>query len=111
VIKLDPAPGVRLLLDGRKGDEMAPHQMSLDVDFSGEGMDGPTPYEVLLQAAMQGNDKRFTRQDGVEETWRIMQPLLDNPSPIHSYAPETWGPAAADKLMSGHGRWHEPWAA
>ena len=38
-----------------------------------EGGEGPTPYEVLLQAAMAGNSTRFTRQDGVEETWRIMQ--------------------------------------
>ena len=59
----------------------------------------PTPYEVLLHAAMIGQSVRFTRQDGVEETWRIMQPLLDAPPPVHSYAPGTWGPEAADKLV------------
>ena len=52
---------------------------------------------------------RFTRQDGVEETWRIMQPLLDAPPPVHRYPPGSWGPAAADKLVAGHGRWHGPW--
>ena len=35
---------------------------------------------------------RFTRQDGVEQTWRIMQPLLDAPPPVHAYAPGSWGP-------------------
>ena len=54
---------------------------------------------------------RFTRQDGVEETWRIMQPLLDAPPPVHAYAPGSWGPEAADKLVSGFGRWHGPWLA
>jgi glucose-6-phosphate 1-dehydrogenase len=54
---------------------------------------------------------RFTRQDGVEETWRIMQPLLDAPPPVHAYAPGSWGPSAADDLVAGHGRWHEPWIA
>ncbi len=44
-----------------------------------EGGEGATPYEVLLHAAMVGQSTRFTRQDGVEETWRIMQPLLDAP--------------------------------
>ena len=44
--------------------------------FAAEGGEGPTPYEVLLHAAMMGQATRFTRQDGVEETWRIMQPLL-----------------------------------
>ena len=56
----------------------------------------PTPYEVLLHAAMVGDSTRFTRQDGVEETWRVMQPLLDAPPPVHPYAPGSWGPAAAD---------------
>ena len=52
-----------------------------------EGGEGATPYEVLLHAAMVGQSTRFTRQDGVEETWRIMQPLLDAPPPVHPYAP------------------------
>ena len=52
----------------------------------------PTPYEVLLHAAMVGDSTRFTRQDGVEETWRVMQPLLDAPPPVHPYAPGIWGP-------------------
>jgi len=58
---------------------------------------------------MIGDRKRFTRQDGVEEAWRIMQPLLDHPSPIQPYAPGSWGPNGADALVAGHGRWHEPW--
>ena len=48
-----------------------------DVEFAEMGGEGATPYEVLLHAAMVGESTRFTRQDGVEETWRIMQPLLD----------------------------------
>ena len=35
---------------------------------------------------------RFTRQDGVEEAWRVLQPLLDAPPPVHPYAPGSWGP-------------------
>ena len=73
------------------------------------GGEGATPYEVLLHAAMVGDATRFTRQDGVEQTWRIMQPLLDAPPPVHVYAPGSWGPAEADGLVKGHSRWHEPW--
>jgi hypothetical protein len=40
---------------------------------------------------------------------RIVQPLLDTPSPIESYPPGTWGPAGADKLLTGHPGWREPW--
>ena len=79
------------------------------MEFDEEGGEGPTPYEVLLQAAMVGDSTRFTRQDGVEETWRIMQPLVDAPPPVHAYAPGSWGPEEADKLVAGHGRWHGPW--
>jgi glucose-6-phosphate 1-dehydrogenase len=75
------------------------------------GKMGLEEYEVLLQAATAGNSTRFTRQDGVEETWRIMQPLLDAPSPVQTYAPGSWGPAAADLLPAGSGGWRGPWMA
>jgi len=109
VIRLDPTTGVRWVLDAHRADAPRPEAITLDMEFGQEGGEGPTPYEVLLYAAMHGESGRFTRQDGVEQTWRIMQPLLDAPPPVHPYAPGTWGPAAADELVAGHGRWHEPW--
>jgi glucose-6-phosphate 1-dehydrogenase len=109
VIKLDPTTGVRLELDARRADSPKAEPITLDMEFASEGGEGATPYEVLLHAAMVGESTRFTRQDGVEETWRIMQPLLDAPPPVHPYTPGTWGPEAADKLVAGHGRWHGPW--
>jgi glucose-6-phosphate 1-dehydrogenase len=54
------------------------------------------------------NSVRFTRQDSVEETWRILQPLLDAP-PVHTYATGSWGPKAADDLVAGRGAWHGRW--
>jgi glucose-6-phosphate 1-dehydrogenase len=66
---------------------------------------------VLLHAAMQGNSAPFTRQDSVEEAWRIMLPLIDHPPPVHPYPPGTWGPKEGDQLLSGIGRWHGPWVA
>jgi glucose-6-phosphate 1-dehydrogenase len=81
------------------------------VEFAVEGGEGPTPYEVLLKAALVGDSLRFTRQDAVEETWRVMQPLLDAPPTVQPYAPGTWGPEAATELLAGHGRWHGPWVA
>ncbi len=110
VIKLDPSTGVRIQLDAMRADRSGPEPITLDMEFADEGGEGPTPYEVLLLAAMEGDAKRFTRQDCVEETWRIMQPLIDSPSPIHSYAQGSWGPAEAERLVEGHGRWHEPWS-
>jgi glucose-6-phosphate 1-dehydrogenase len=110
VIKLDPSTGARIVLDARRADAKAAAPILFDVEFAEMGGEGPTPYEVLLNAALVGDTSRFTRQDGVEQTWRIMQPLLDAPPPVHAYAPGSWGPTeVADKLVAGHGRWHEPW--
>jgi glucose-6-phosphate 1-dehydrogenase len=109
VVRLDPTTGIRLVVDAHRADKAGASEIALDVEFAEEGGEGPTPYEVLLHAAMVGESTRFSRQDGVEEAWRIMQPLLDSPPPVHSYKPGSWGPKEADKLVSGHGRWHGPW--
>jgi glucose-6-phosphate 1-dehydrogenase len=109
VVKLDPSTGVRLRLDARVHDMVEAGSVHLDLEFAEQGGEGATPYEVLLHAAMQGQTNRFTRQDGVEETWRIMQPLLDAPPPPHPYEPGSWGPEAANELVKGHGGWYGPW--
>ena len=109
VVKLDPTTGIRLVIEAHRADAPGAEPITLDMEFSRQGGEGPTPYEVLLHAAMIGDSTRFTRQDAVEETWRVMQPLLDAPPPVHPYAQGSWGPEAADELVAGHGRWHEPW--
>jgi glucose-6-phosphate 1-dehydrogenase len=111
VVKLDPSTGTRLLLDAHRADRSGPGAITLDMEFAQEGGEAPTPYEVLLLDAMQGRGERFTRQDGVEEAWRVFGPLLEQPPPVHSYTPGTWGPEAADRLVAGFGRWHGPWVA
>jgi glucose-6-phosphate 1-dehydrogenase len=109
IIRLDPTTGIRLIVDAHRADVAGAAAITLDMEFEHEGGEGPTPYEVLLHAALVGDSTRFTRQDGVEEQWRIMQPLIDSPPPVHAYAPGSLGPSEADALVAGHGRWHEPW--
>ena len=101
--------------DGRRAialAALAPHQPEallpkLDRQFVQEGGKERTPDEVLLHTARVGDSSLFTRQDGVEASWRTMQTLLDAPLPVHSHAPGSWEPL--DQLMAGHGRWHGPW--
>jgi glucose-6-phosphate 1-dehydrogenase len=111
VLKLDPSTGTRVILDAHRADGTGPEAIQLDMEFAEEGGEGPTPYEVLLLDAMRGDSTRFTRQDGVEETWRIFQPLLDEPPPVHSYKPGSWGPEAGEELVAAYGGWHGPWVA
>jgi glucose-6-phosphate 1-dehydrogenase len=109
VIKLDPSTGIRLRVEAQRGDRPKPEEIHLDMEFAQEGGEAATPYEVLLHAAMVGQSARFTRQDSVQETWRVLQPLLDNPPPVHPYAKGSWGPDAADQLVASYGAWRGPW--
>ncbi|MCZ7528930.1 MAG: glucose-6-phosphate dehydrogenase [Acidimicrobiia bacterium] len=111
VIRLDPSTGVQVSVQAKRADAMVPEAITLDRLFADAGGEGPTPYEVLLLAAMQGQTARFARQDTVEEQWRIMQPLLDNPPPVEAYEPGSWGPAGADDLVADCGGWQGPWTA
>ena len=109
VVKLDPSTGTQLILDAHRADAGGAQAIMFDVEFAEQGGEAPTPYEVLLLDAMRGDSTRFTRQDGVEETWRIFQPLLENPPPVHPYAPGSWGPTEANRLLAGFGSWRGPW--
>jgi glucose-6-phosphate 1-dehydrogenase len=63
------------------------------------------PYERLLHDAVVGETTLFARQDEVEEAWRIVDPILDNATPVHPYEPNTYGPNEADDLVADVGGW------
>ena len=109
VFRIDPSTGIRVILDAQRADKPGANEIEFDVEFSQEGGEGPTPYEVLLDAALRGDATDFTRQDNVEESWRIVQPLLDSPPPVQPYAQGSWGPKEADRLIAGYGSWRAPW--
>jgi glucose-6-phosphate 1-dehydrogenase len=109
VVKLDPSTGVQMHVDAQRHERYEPEQTTMEMEFAQQGGEGPTPYEVLLHAALIGDSKRFTRQDSVEQCWRVLQPLLDNPPPVHRYEKGSWGPDAAEQVVAGYGRWHHPW--
>jgi glucose-6-phosphate 1-dehydrogenase len=65
-------------------------------------------YERLLSDAIEGHAALFARQDGVEQTWRIVAPALERPGPIHIYEAGSWGPREADHIVGAEGGWHSP---
>jgi glucose-6-phosphate 1-dehydrogenase len=109
VLRIDPNPGTDLVVQAKQPGARATRTVDLSLVFSEELGEAPEPYERLLGDALQGDSTLFTREDGVEETWRIVQPLLDAPPPVELYKPGSWGPAAADKLLSGYPGWRDPW--
>ncbi len=66
------------------------------------------PYQRLLGDALRGDPTLFTRQDGVEAAWRVVEPILKADLPVYEYAPGSWGPAEADKLIARSGGWDNP---
>jgi glucose-6-phosphate 1-dehydrogenase len=109
VFRINPSTGVRIVVDAHRADRKAAAPIELDALFSKEGGEDPTPYEVLLHAALIGNSTLFARQDGVEASWRIVQPLLDAPPPVQTYERGSWGPPDAAKLTTHYGSWRGPW--
>ncbi len=66
------------------------------------------PYERLLGDAMRGDPGLFVREDSVEAAWSVVDPVLGNVTPVYEYAPNTWGPPEADRIIEREGGWHNP---
>ncbi len=109
VVRVDPTVGIQLVLDGLRADQLGATPIRLSAERDEVGGVPPTPYEVLLHAALAGDASRFTRQDSVEESWRIVAPLLERPGTVRRYTPGTWGPPQSQQLVRGLGRWFAPW--
>jgi glucose-6-phosphate 1-dehydrogenase len=66
------------------------------------------PYQRLLGDAMRGKGDLFGREDIVDAQWRIVQPILDNASPLYLYEAGSWGPREAEQLINSDGTWLDP---
>jgi glucose-6-phosphate 1-dehydrogenase len=85
--------------------ETAPVELALVEHTQGDEVDA---YERLLTDAMAGERLLFVREDAVDAAWAIVDPILDDVTPVQPYAPGTWGPPDAEKLAAGFGGWHSP---
>jgi len=91
----------------RPGEEMVTDPTELSVFSKPEG-DELDAYERLLGDAMQGETMLFSRQDGVEAAWAVVDPILGTETPLHDYEPGGWGPVDANALAEDVGGWHDP---
>ncbi len=109
VLRIKPTPGAELRLQAKKPGADALEAVHLDLLFEEQEGKEPEPYERLLRDALIGNAELFPDENAIEETWRIVQPLLDEAPEVQPYAEGTWGPEAAAHLLHGHGGWRKPW--
>ncbi len=66
------------------------------------------PYERLLGDAMRGDGALFTREDSVEASWAVVDPVLKKHHRALPYRRGSWGPKAADAIIASDGGWHNP---
>ena len=78
---------------------MVSDDVDMGVDYEEAlGGDGPDAYERLIADALAGIEGLFARQDGVEEAWRVVEPLLTLTDAPIVYEAGTWGPEEADRV-------------
>jgi glucose-6-phosphate 1-dehydrogenase len=107
-VRIYPDDQVGITMVGKKpGPDLAPQPRELT--YSGEAPGQMMrPYDRLIGAALDGDRYLFARQDTVEAAWRVVQPVLGDVVPVHSYARGSWGPAEADALAPAGEAWHSP---
>lgn len=84
---------------------------SVDMDFhyrSSFSGTLPEAYERLLLEALDGDASLFTRSDGIEASWKLVDPIIQgwenqSVSPLIRYPVGSWGPAEADQLLARNG--------
>jgi glucose-6-phosphate 1-dehydrogenase len=109
VMRIKPDPGAELCLLAKRGGEDALQRVHLDLLFEDQVGDQPGAYERLLRDALRGDAQLFPNQAAIEETWRIVQPLLEVEGGPEVYERGTWGPPEASELLHGRGGWRRPW--
>ena len=100
--RLGKHDGVTFTLQAKTpGPHLDSQNVDVAVDFAAALGERREAYERLLDDALAGLPRRFAREDIVELTWRVVQPALDRPGPVHPYFKGSWGPAEADKILGG----------
>jgi glucose-6-phosphate 1-dehydrogenase len=115
IMRIQPEEGISLrFLSKQPGGGMKLRPVSMDFNYgSSFGARLPSAYETLLLDAMVGDATLYTRQDMVEASWTIVQPILEvwanQVFDFPNYAAGSWGPQAADEMLRRRGHvWRRP---
>lgn len=115
VINVQPDEGISLRFEGKvPGQDMQIRSAVMDFDWAEQfGGEQSEAYATLLLDAIQGDQSLFKDRFEIEAAWRIVMPVLDHwqahrQDDLPNYPAGSWGPAAADALVAGHGKWRNP---
>lgn len=111
LIGIQPDETLRMELTVKKpGEDMQNKVISMDASFSEDV--SKDAYEGLLLDVMEGDHTLFLRSDEVEESWRIIDPVLrawaSQREYISTYPAGSWGPEESLRLFEKEGqRWRK----
>ncbi|MEX2274826.1 MAG: glucose-6-phosphate dehydrogenase [Actinomycetota bacterium] len=105
--RIQPDEGITLAVNAKKpGPGMQLGRVRMDFDYEHEfGGVVADAYELLLLEVMEGDHTLFLRQDEVERSWEILDPVLSHEGPVMAYEPGSWGPVEAEALIAPR-KWH-----
>ena len=110
LIHVQPDEGVSLAVGAKvPGQGMTIRTVHMDFLYGGAFRTGlPEAYERLILDAMLGDATLFTREDEVDEQWKLVDAMVagwqrDRPS-FPNYEAGAWGPKSADDLLHRDGR-------
>jgi glucose-6-phosphate 1-dehydrogenase len=114
VIRVQPDEGITLRFGSKvPGTQMEIRDVNMDFAYGGSFTEAsPEAYERLILDVLLGEPPLFPRHEEVEQSWRILDPVIDywaeNGKP-EQYPAGTWGPASADAMLAREGRsWRRP---
>ena len=107
LIGIQPDESLRMELTVKKpGLDMKTQTISLDTCFSDEFSKGA--YEGLLLDVIEGDHTLFLRSDEVEQSWKIVDPIIrywdSQTDYIPTYASGSWGPDESTRLFEKEGQ-------
>lgn len=115
ILRIQPEEGISLRFSSKQpGGGMKLRPVSMDFSYgSSFGVRTPSAYETLLVDAMVGDPTLYTRQDMVEASWAVVDPILQAWSArkreFPNYAAGTWGPKEAEDMLARRGHtWRAP---
>jgi len=115
ILRIQPDEGISLkFVSKQPGAGMKLRPVSMDFNYgSSFGERTPAAYETLLLDAMLGDPTLYTRQDMVEASWSVVEPILavwaSRKFDFPNYPAGSWGPPEADAMLARYGQsWRKP---
>lgn len=107
--RLGHCTGIELQLQAKvPGDRLIARAVELEVSHNELFGASDNAYEKLIEDALVGDSRRFARSDGIDQQWRIIEPVLEHPREVLLYDKGAWGPEAANALAEPYGGWQHP---